>query len=60
MADLQRLGVALRRARPFVLTADGDAAVHQLDRLELSQRMRRGGQQLSLFDAPVQARSGEL
>ena len=60
MADLQRLGVALRRARPFVLTADVDAAVRQLDRLELGQRMRRGGQQLSLFDAPAQARSGEL
>lgn len=56
--DLARLKVPLARTRPFVITAD----VFQnssIDRLDLPQLVTQP-EQLSLFDAAVTARTGEI
>ena len=54
LADLARLRVVLRTARPFVITADHNPATRALDRLDLRARVTRGVQ-LSLFDVPARA-----
>ena len=59
LADLQRLGVVVRRARHFLLTRDRNPHLQQLDALSLDRRLRRP-QQLSLFEASSSARAGEL
>lgn len=70
LADLQRLGVVLRRAAPFVLALDHNPATLRLDSLALSAELQRAGiapgvgrreaRQLNLFEAATTARSGEL
>jgi predicted DNA-binding helix-hairpin-helix protein len=59
IADLARLRVALRRAAPFLVTADGAGVARALDDAGLRARVQ-GPQQLSLFDATAGAASGEL
>jgi predicted DNA-binding helix-hairpin-helix protein len=59
LMDLARLRVSLEKVRPFVVTTD-HRPTRLLDRVELPKRMARKAEQLSLFDAPVQARTGEL
>ena len=58
--DLQKLRVAWRRAAPFVITADFNPAVRQLDELALRSRLRVDERQLLLFEAADTAASGEL
>ncbi|MEL7061496.1 MAG: putative DNA modification/repair radical SAM protein, partial [Acidobacteriota bacterium] len=50
--DLRRLRVAVRRALPFVLTADRNPDVWRLDEERLRERLRPPRRQLGLFDAP--------
>ena len=58
--DLARLRVAMRRAAPFIVTADGPATARPLDALDLRRRVRPA-QQLGLFaEATTQATTGEL
>ena len=57
--DLRRLGVVLKRARPFIVTADPNPSLQELDRLDLASRLRVP-QQLSLFEAAGSARTGQL
>ena len=58
-ADLRTLGVPLKKAAPFVETADPAAAARALDRVDLAARVRLP-RQLSLFDAAASAHTGEL
>ena len=58
--DLQRLKVALRRARPFIVTADDRRSANDIDRRDLAERFLNGPRQLVLFDAAATAASGEL
>ena len=55
-SDLARLRVPLNKTKPFLLTADFEPTVMQLDRLSLPGRFR----QMSLFDSTVAAVTGEL
>jgi putative DNA modification/repair radical SAM protein len=57
-SDLRRLGVALTRAIPFIVTADAGSA-SALDRLSLERQVQRPVQ-LALFDAGREALSGQL
>ncbi|HLL55572.1 MAG TPA: putative DNA modification/repair radical SAM protein, partial [Myxococcaceae bacterium] len=59
LADLARLRVSLDKVRPFVVTTD-HRPTRLLDQAQLPRRVARQERQLSLFDAPVQARTGEL
>jgi hypothetical protein len=58
--DLKKLRVAWNRAAPFVVTADYNSAVRQLDDLQLRARLGGGRRQLLLFDAAASAATGEL
>ncbi len=60
LADLARMRVPLRRAAPFLVTADGAAApARMLDAADLAARVKPA-EQLGLFDAIVAARTGQL
>ena len=57
-ADLKRLRVPLKRARPFLVTADGGGK--RLDSVDLAERFAPKPTQLSLFEAAGSAFSGEV
>jgi putative DNA modification/repair radical SAM protein len=61
LSDLRTMRVPLRKAEPFVITADSvSAAAKQLDKSSLDQNVRPRSQQLDLFETAASARSGEL
>lgn len=60
VADMKRLHVSWRSTGPFVLTADHNPAVQQLDRLHLKRHIQPTYVQPSLFDMAVSAQNGEL
>lgn len=60
VADIKRLGISWKSAGPFVVTADHNPDVHQLDRIDLKRRIQPEYVQPSLFDMALSARSGEL
>lgn len=60
VCDLQKLRVSWKRAAPFVIAADHNPALQQLDLQSLRQRLQPKQQQLLLFDAVQSARDGEL
>ncbi len=53
LVDLQKMNIAVSRAKYFVITADHNPNVWMLDSESLSQRLRPKAQQLSFFDAPA-------
>ena len=59
MADLQKLKIMTRRARPFIVTGDGRLAAADLDGVNLAQRLVVP-QQMQLFEANTTAITGEL
>jgi predicted DNA-binding helix-hairpin-helix protein len=61
LSDLRSLRVPLRRAQPFLITADCvRAAAKHLDSAALDRLVRPKSVQLDLFDTALSARSGEL
>ncbi|HET6422325.1 MAG TPA: putative DNA modification/repair radical SAM protein [Planctomycetaceae bacterium] len=58
--DLQKLRVSWKRAAPFVIAADHNPALRQLDEVALRARFKPPQQQLLLFDAAQTSRDGEL
>ncbi|WP_254511194.1 putative DNA modification/repair radical SAM protein [Anatilimnocola floriformis] len=58
--DLRKLRVAWNRARAFVITADHNPALADLDKLDLARRTQPRQRQLLLFEAAESARSGEV
>jgi putative DNA modification/repair radical SAM protein len=56
-SDLRRLGVVLRRARPFITAVD--LAARQLDSVGLPAALQRPSQ-LNLFEGATEARFGQL
>lgn len=58
--DLPKLGMVVRRARPFIMTADRHPGPLQLDRVQVERELRKGPKQLSLFDSWNSATSGEV
>jgi putative DNA modification/repair radical SAM protein len=57
-SDLRRLGVAMNRATPFIVTSDARSAAF-LDRISLPQTVRKP-LQLALFEAGNEVVSGQL
>ncbi len=57
--DLVKLRIPVQRAKYFVITSDHNPAAKQIDSLQLPGRVVQP-QQLSLFDAALTARTGEL
>ena len=60
LIDLRRLRVALKRAKPFIVTADHNPDVFRLDGEGLRDRTQCAERQLMLFDASASAVTGEL
>jgi putative DNA modification/repair radical SAM protein len=60
LADLAKLRIPVKRAQYFVVTADHNPAVHQIDSPKLPRRVVPVNEQLSLFEAAQTARTGEL
>ncbi|HEY0909491.1 MAG TPA: putative DNA modification/repair radical SAM protein, partial [Bradyrhizobium sp.] len=60
LADLGRLKISLRKAQPFIVTADHNPEAHRLDDASLAERLRPRQRQLMLFEAGGSARSGEI
>jgi len=60
LRDLARLGVVLRRARPFMIASDHDPQALAIDRADLGMRVRPPARQLALFEAATSAHTGEL
>jgi putative DNA modification/repair radical SAM protein len=59
--DLRTWRVPLKRAEPFLTTADSHAAAaRRLDSLRLPREVRAADRQLDLFETALSARSGEL
>ena len=58
--DLARLRVSLRRALPFVTTADHNPNALTLDRVDLRRRVAASRAQIELFAAARSATTGEL
>lgn len=56
LADLRQLRIPLKKTQPFIITADHNPVVLQLDRLSLPTQIG----QMSLFDSGIAALSGEL
>ncbi len=60
LADLKKLRVAWKRTEPFVLAADSNHGVRQLDSERLIQRFLAPTRQRTLFDLGVSAIEGEF
>lgn len=60
LEDLARLRVSLKKARPFIITADHNPDALRLDREDLRRRVEPVHQQLELFSALTSARTGEV
>ena len=58
--DLSRLRVSVKRARPFVVTADHNPDALRLDTDDLRSRTMPDNKQLLLFEAKASAVSGEV
>lgn len=58
--DLKRLRTVWKRAAPFVVTADRNPGLKELDKVELRERFQRRETQLSLFDAAASAKTGQV
>jgi putative DNA modification/repair radical SAM protein len=58
--DLARLRVVLRKARPFVVTADHNPDALRLDAADLLDRVAPRDRQMELFSTAESSRSGEI
>jgi len=60
LADLKKLRVPLKRAKPFIIAADRNPANDWIDAVDLAKRFEPKRKQLTLFDAATGAATGEL
>ncbi len=60
LADLSKLKVAVRKAKPFIVTEDYNPDAHLIDRQDLAGRVITTDRQLLLFEAAGSARTGEV
>lgn len=58
--DLVKLRVSLRRAKPFIITADYNPDAFRIDHPDLAERLVSPQRQLELFVAATSAQSGEI
>ncbi len=60
LLDLAKLKVSIKKTKHFVVTADHNPDVYRLDSLQLRDRIKPAAVQLSLFDAALTAKTGEI
>jgi putative DNA modification/repair radical SAM protein len=60
LADLAKLKISTKKSKFFVVTADHNPAVKQIDSSQLTARFEQPSQQLMLFETAQAARTGEL
>ena len=60
LADLKRLRVPMKKASPFLITADSNPHVHGLDALNLEAKLKPRDTQLELFAAGNSALFGDV
>jgi predicted DNA-binding helix-hairpin-helix protein len=60
LADLPRLRLSLKKALPFIVTADHNSAALALDDDALAGRLVPANRQLDLFSAAASAVTGQL
>lgn len=60
LADLTKLKVNLKKAKPFLLTADYNPDAHLIDRNDLVARVIQPERQLMLFEASTSAHTGDV
>ncbi len=60
LADLGKMHIPMQRTRWFVVTADSNPALRQLDAKRLESLVRPRPRQLSLFDTAAMAQGGEI
>jgi predicted DNA-binding helix-hairpin-helix protein len=60
LADLAKLKISVKKSQYFIVTADYNPAVHEIDSQRLPQKFEVASQQLGLFEAAEVARTGEL
>lgn len=58
--DLSKLGMVVKRARAFLVTADRHPGPLQLDRVDLRNRLKPAARQLMLFESQESAASGQV
>jgi putative DNA modification/repair radical SAM protein len=58
--DLKKLRVAWNRAKYFVITADSNADLANLDKANLQRKLKPASTQLMLFDTQTSAITGEI
>jgi putative DNA modification/repair radical SAM protein len=60
LTDLAKLKISVKKARYFLITADQNPAVKEIDTPHLPKKLATASQQLGLFEVAETARSGEL
>ena len=60
LADLAKLKISVKKSKFFVVTADHNPAVHEIDSVQLPAKFEPPSEQLTLFESAETARSGEL
>ena len=60
LEDLSKMHVAVKKVRPFILTADYNPDVLRIDSADLRARVTGGSKQLNLFATAASATFGEL
>ncbi len=60
LGDLGKLKISVKKAQFFIVTADANPAVRQIDVQRLPERIVPAAHQLNLFEAATTARTGEL
>lgn len=60
LADLSKLKIPVKRASYFIVTADHNPSVREIDAVNLPEKVVPPVQQLALFETADSARSGEL
>ncbi len=60
LADIAKLKVSVKKAQYFIVAADHNPAVHQIDKPQLPAKFIPKAEQLGLFEAAITARTGEL
>jgi putative DNA modification/repair radical SAM protein len=60
LADLAKLKISVKKVRYFVVAADHNPSVHEIDSVKLPKKLQMANAQLPLFETARTAQSGEF
>ena len=60
LSDLGKLKISVKKSQFFIVTADENTGIRQIDSVKLPEKFVPKERQLSLFEAADTARTGEL